>query len=49
MDDELKDKILIHNGIIASEIKKKKPSILNCPRCDLMHLKINIVLNTTMN
>ncbi len=37
MGDELKDKILIHNGIIASEIEKEKPSILNCPRCDLIN------------
>ena len=37
MGDELKDRILIHNGIINPEIEKKKPSILNCPRCELVN------------
>ena len=37
MGNELKDKILVHNGIITTEIEKKKPSILNCPRCDIIN------------
>lgn len=37
MGDELKDKILIDNGFISSEIEKKKPSILNCPICNLIN------------
>jgi hypothetical protein len=32
--NELKDKILEHNGITSGEEKKKKPSVSNCPRCD---------------
>src|SRR3954470_15168984 len=37
MGNELKDKILEHNGINTSENEKKKPSILNCPRCELIN------------
>lgn len=33
--NELKDRILEHNGIISGDEKKKKPSVSNCPRCDL--------------
>ena len=36
MGDELKNKILEYNGIIATEYEKK-PSILNCPRCNLVN------------
>jgi integrase/recombinase XerD len=38
MDNELKEKILVHNGIISEKesIRKKSP-ILNCPRCDLIN------------
>jgi hypothetical protein len=35
MGSELKNKILEYNGIISEEIPKNKPSVLNCPRCDL--------------
>jgi hypothetical protein len=34
MGNELKNKILIQNGII-SEIDQKKPVILSCPRCEV--------------
>jgi integrase/recombinase XerD len=37
MGDELKNKILEHNGIISEEIGKKKPAISNCPRCSLVN------------
>ena len=38
MGDELKYKILEHNGIISEEIQKKKSSISNCPRCNLVNI-----------
>jgi integrase/recombinase XerD len=36
MGDELKTKILQRNGIIHETEIKIKPSILSCPRCDLI-------------
>jgi hypothetical protein len=35
MGNELKTKILEHNGIIPNDTQKRKSYILNCPRCDL--------------
>ena len=35
MGNELKIKILEHNGIIPNDTQKRKSYILNCPRCDL--------------
>jgi len=35
MGNELKNKILEHNGIFTDDLQKKKLSVLNCPRCDL--------------
>ena len=35
MGDELKNKILEHNGIITSECERKKPIVSDCPRCGL--------------
>ena len=37
MGNELKEKILIQNGIITESDTKKKHSINNCPRCDLVN------------
>ncbi|WP_458746030.1 hypothetical protein [Candidatus Nitrosocosmicus sp. T] len=37
MGNELKNKILEHNGIISEEISKRKPSVANCPRCELVN------------
>lgn len=37
MGDDLKQKILEHNGIISSNDLKKSPSVLTCPRCDLIN------------
>ncbi len=37
MGNELKNKILEYNGIMSEETQKKKPSVLNCPRCDLVN------------
>jgi integrase/recombinase XerD len=37
MGDELKNKILIHDGIIDKEPETRKMSILNCPRCELIN------------
>lgn len=37
MGNELKRQILVHNGIISDEEFKRKPSILNCPRCNLVN------------
>lgn len=41
MGNELKNRILEHNGIISEDIQKKKPSVLNCPRCDLVNILEN--------
>ena len=37
MGNELKNRILEYNGIISEEIPKKKPSVANCPRCELVN------------
>ena len=37
MGDELKNEILVRNGIIQKTEIKSKPSILNCPRCQLVN------------
>ena len=37
MGDELKQKILLHNGIISSEEMRNQPSVLSCPRCELVN------------
>ena len=41
MGNELKQKILLHNGIISGEQPERKLSILNCPRCSLTNLMEN--------
>jgi hypothetical protein len=37
MGNELKQKILVQNGIISEQQIEKKPSVLNCPRCALVN------------
>lgn len=37
MGADLKQRILVHNGIITPEEPKNRPSVLNCPRCDLVN------------
>jgi polyhydroxyalkanoate synthesis regulator phasin len=37
MGDELKSKILQRNGIIQETEMKPTPSVLNCPRCELVN------------
>jgi integrase/recombinase XerD len=37
MGNDLKQKILIQNGILSEQQIEKKPSILNCPRCSLVN------------
>ena len=37
MGNDLKQKILIHNGIIPPAELERKSSVLNCPRCDLVN------------
>ena len=37
MGDELKNEILVRNGIIQQTNIKNKPSVLNCPRCQLVN------------
>jgi anion-transporting ArsA/GET3 family ATPase len=37
MGNDLKQKILVQNGIITEQQIEKKPSILNCPRCSLVN------------
>jgi hypothetical protein len=41
MGNELKNRILEHNGIIYEETQRKKPHVLNCPRCDLVNILEN--------
>jgi len=38
MGNELKNKILVHNGIISESEIIKKPTILTCPRCELVNV-----------
>jgi integrase/recombinase XerD len=37
MGNDLKQKILVQNGIILEQQVERKPSILNCPRCNLVN------------
>jgi hypothetical protein len=37
MGNDLKQKILVQNGIISEQQIERKPSILNCPRCSLIN------------
>jgi len=41
MGNELKQKILVQNGIISEQQIEKKPSILNCTRCNLVNATHN--------
>jgi integrase/recombinase XerD len=35
MGNELKNRILEHNGIVVDSAKRQKPCVLSCPRCEL--------------
>jgi integrase/recombinase XerD len=37
LGNDLKDKILQYNGIISEHASKKKTSIIDCPRCELVN------------
>jgi hypothetical protein len=37
MGNDLKQKILVQNGIISEQQIERKPAILNCPRCSLVN------------
>src|SRR5204863_162063 len=37
MGNELKNKILVHNGIIDQKLENMKITISNCPRCELIN------------
>ena len=37
MGNDLKQKILVENGIISEQQIEKRPSVLNCPRCSLVN------------
>jgi integrase/recombinase XerD len=37
MGDDLKNEILVRNGIIQETYIKNKPSVLNCARCQLVN------------
>ena len=37
MGNDLKQKILLHNGIISEQQIERKPSVLNCARCSLVN------------
>lgn len=41
MGNDLKEKILNYNGILSETGIKKKPSILNCPRCEFVNILEN--------
>jgi protein gp37 len=41
MGNDLKQKILEYNGVLSPEESKRKPSILNCPRCYLVNAMEN--------
>jgi ribosomal protein L37E len=41
MGDDLKEKILVQNGIISDLQAQKKPSVLICPRCSLTNTTEN--------
>ena len=41
MGNDLKQKILVQNGIISDQQTEKKPSVLNCPRCNLVNAADN--------
>src|SRR5947199_6571072 len=41
MGNDLKQKILVQNGIISEEQVQRKPSVLNCPRCSLVNAMEN--------
>lgn len=41
MGNDLKQKILVQNGIISDQQIEKKPSVLNCPRCSLVNAADN--------
>jgi hypothetical protein len=37
LGNDLKEKILQHNGIISANENKKRTSIIDCPRCELVN------------
>jgi integrase/recombinase XerD len=37
MGNELRNKILEYNGISIESLKKQKPTVSNCPRCELVN------------
>jgi hypothetical protein len=37
MGNDLKEQILIHNGVITDSQKEKRPSVLTCPCCELIN------------
>ena len=41
MGNDLKQKILVQNGIISEQQTEKKPSVLSCPRCNLVNAADN--------
>jgi integrase/recombinase XerD len=41
MGNDVKQKILVQNGVISEQHVEKKPSILDCPRCNLVNAIYN--------
>jgi integrase/recombinase XerD len=37
MGNDLKKEILVHNGIISNDEIQRTPSVLSCPRCNLVN------------
>ena len=37
MGNDLKEQILVHNGVISDSQKQKRASVLICPRCELIN------------
>ena len=37
MGNDLKEQILVHNGVITDSQRQKRPSVMECPRCELIN------------
>ena len=46
MGNDLKQKILIHNGIVPPQEIERKPSVITCPRCNLTNAVENKYCST---
>jgi integrase/recombinase XerD len=37
LGNDLKEQILVHNGVITDSQRQKRPSVMECPRCELIN------------